>query len=168
MFHFRCFRTVYERWWCWDLVTHTHTHAKNQVLLTLHFCLKVNPLDYLFSPAAVLFISLAANIRISTQTFSTHAEKKIQYNLLIISTVSELSVLCRVQTAVLLQSGFVYNKITSWSKDTSTVSLLMLQICRWSLGGHRFLLLVMGSNAEAPFDQDWWPSAWVLQHTDMV
>lgn len=80
-----------------------YTHTKNQVLLMLQFCPKVNPLDYHFSPAAVVFISLAANIRICTQNFSMYAEKKIQYNLLIISTVRELSVLCMVQTAVLLQ-----------------------------------------------------------------
>lgn len=42
----------------------------------LQFCLKVNPLDYLFSPTAVLFISLAANIRITTQNFSMYVEKK--------------------------------------------------------------------------------------------
>lgn len=134
----------------------------------LQFCLKINPLDYLFSPAAELFISLAANIRISTQNFSMYAQKKIQYNLLITSTVREPLVLCMVQTAVLVQWGFVYNKITSWSKDTLTDSLLMLQVCQWSLGGRLFLLLVTGSNAEAPSDQAGWVSAWVLQHKDMV
>lgn len=101
--------------------THTHTH-KIKSWWCCNFVLKVNPLDYHFSLAAVLFISSAANIRICTQNFSMYAEKKIQYNLLIISTVRELSVLCMVQTAVLLQWGFVYNKITSWSKGASTES----------------------------------------------
>lgn len=83
---------------------YTHTKKKkNQLLLMLQFCLKINPLDYLFSPAAELFISLAANIRISTQNFSMYAQKKIQYNLLITSTVREPLVLCMVQTAVLVQ-----------------------------------------------------------------
>lgn len=77
----------------------------------LQFCSKVNPCDYLFSPAAI-FISLAASIRISTQFQHAYGEENTvqpAHYKHCKGTRSALhgAFLC---TAFLLQWGFVYNK----------------------------------------------------------